>query len=278
VANIERDREFQNSSEKGELKKERGELLQQVEDWLETPMLVLGFAWLALLVVDLIWGLSPLLQVISNAIWVLFIVDFAVKFTLAPHKRIYLKHNWLTVISLALPALRVFRIVRVLRLLQATRGLRVVSIIGSLNRGMRALRASMGRRGFGYVVALSAIVTLVGAAGMYAFESETPNGDGFKDYATALWWTAMLITTLGSEYWPQTPEGRILCFIIALYAFSVFGYVTATLATFFVGRDAEDDEAEVAGAKSIEALREEIIALRADIQALSRQNPEQDKT
>jgi voltage-gated potassium channel len=266
-----------NKSEKGELKKERSELLQQVEEWLETPMLVLGFAWLVLLVVDLIWGLNPLLQVISNVIWIIFTVDFVVTFTLAPHKLVYLKHNWLTVISLALPALRVFRIVRVMRLLRATRGLRLVRLIGSLNRGMGALRASMGRRGFGYILGLTAIVTLVGAAGMYAFERETPDGQGFSDYATALWWTAMLITTLGSEYWPHTPEGRILCFILALYAFSVFGYVTATLATFFVGRDAENDEAEVAGAKSIEALRQEIIGLRADIQALSAQNPEQEK-
>jgi len=41
-----------NKSEKGELKKERSELLQQVEEWLETPMLVLGFAWLVQLGVN----------------------------------------------------------------------------------------------------------------------------------------------------------------------------------------------------------------------------------
>lgn len=102
-----------NKPEKGELKKERSEWLQQVEKWLETPMLVLGFAWLVLLVVDLIWRLNPLLQVISNVIWIIFTVDFVVTFTLAPHKLVYLTHNWLTVIFLALPALRVFRIVRV---------------------------------------------------------------------------------------------------------------------------------------------------------------------
>ena len=76
-------------------------------------MLVLGFAWLVLWVADLIWRLNPLLQVISNVIWIIFTVDFAVTFTLAPHKLVYLTHNWLTVIFLALPALRVFRIVRV---------------------------------------------------------------------------------------------------------------------------------------------------------------------
>ena len=44
------------------------------------------------------------------------------------------------------------------------------------------------------------------------------------------------MTTMGSDYFPQTAEGRVLCFILAIYAFAVFGYVTATLATFFVGR------------------------------------------
>lgn len=262
------------TSEKRQLNKERNEVLEQLEDLLETPMLLLGFGWLALLIVELIWGLNPLLEVISNAIWIAFILDFALRFFLAPHKIAYLKQNWLTVLSLLLPALRVFRISRVLRILRATRGLRLVRVISSLNRGMSALRASMNRRGFGYVVALTLVVTLVGAAGMYAFESNTPEGGGLNNYGAALWWTAMLMTTMGSEYWPQTPEGRVLCFILSLYAFAVFGYVTATLATFFVGRDAENEEAEVAGAKSIAALHEEIAALRADIQALNRQNPE----
>lgn len=121
------------------------------------------------------------------------------------------------------------------------------------NRGMRVLAASMGRRGFGYVMAATAIITLTGAAGIYAFEHGLPNGT-ITDYATALWWTAMIMTTTGSDYFPKTAEGRVLCFLLALYAFAVSGYVTATLATFFVAQDAESDDAELAGAKSIKAL------------------------
>lgn len=256
-------------NQKSEIQKERSEVLEQLEDWLETPMLLLGFGWLALLVVDLIAGLNPILEVISNVIWIVFVLDFGLRFTLAPHKVVYLKQNWLTALSLMLPALRIFRITRVIRLLNPARGLRLVRVITSLNRGMRSLRSSMGRRGFGYVISLSLVVTFVGAAGMYAFENNNPNGAGLKDYGTALWWTAMIMTTMGSEYWPQTPEGRVLCLILSLYAFGVFGYVTAAIATFFVGRDAENDRAEIAGAKSIAALHEEISALRADIQALS---------
>ncbi len=261
--------------EKQAFDRERREVLQQLEDWLEMPMLVLGFAWLALFVVELIWGLSPLLQAIGTAIWIIFILDFIVKFTLAPRKLAYLKSNWLTAIALLLPALRIFRIARFIRVLgtaRAARGLNLVRVMTRTNRGMRTLGASMGRRGLGYVGALTGLVTLVGAAGMYAFENNTANGEGLNNYGTALWWTAMLITTMGSEYWPQTAEGRVLCFILAVYAFAVFGYVTAAIATFFLGRDAENEEAEIAGAKSIDALHDEIKALRADIQALTRQN------
>lgn len=263
--------------EKQILDRERREILQQLEHWLDMPMLVLGFIWLVLFLIELIWGLNPLLEAIGIAIWILFILNFVLEFILAPRKITYLKTNWLTVISLILPALRIFRIARVLRVLRtarATRGLRLVGVITRTNRGMRSLAASLSRRGFGYVVALTLVITLIGAAGMYAFESNVNNGRGLNDYGTALWWTAMLMTTLGSDYSPQTAEGRVLCFILALYAFAVFGYLTGAIATFFIGTDAENDQAEIAGAKSIQALHDEIAALRADIQALSRQQLE----
>jgi voltage-gated potassium channel len=39
----------------------------------------------------------------------------------------------------------------------------------------------MSRRGFGYVIVLTLVVTLVGAAGIYAFESNLPNGGGLNN-------------------------------------------------------------------------------------------------
>jgi voltage-gated potassium channel len=178
--------------------------------------------------------------------------------------------NWLTLIALAVPALRIFRVFRALRLLRlarTTRGLKLLRIVASVNRGMRVLGATLGRRGFGYVLALTLIVLFAGAAGMYAFE-QNPGGRGLNSYGTALWWTAMVLSTMGSEYWPQTPEGRMLCILLALYAFTMFGYVTATLASVFVNFDAESDESQLAGSRSIEQLRQELAALREDIRSL----------
>lgn len=245
--------------------------LAGLEAWLERPMQVLGILWLGLLVLEFTRGLSPLLSALTMAIWVIFIFDFLLRLALAPDRSRYLSSNWLGIISLLVPALRVFRIaraVRVLRLARATRGIRLVRVVGSLNRGMRALGRSMGRRGVGYVVALTVLVVLGGAAGMYTFERQLPDGGGINDYPSAIWWTAMIMTTLGSDYWPQTAEGRALCFMLALYAFAVFGYVTASLASFFIGRDAEDEGTELAGSAAISALRADIALLHEEVRAL----------
>ncbi len=253
---------------KPQLINERKKLLSSIEKFLEGPMIFLGFVWLALLVSELIWGLSKTLEYVSIAIWVIFIADFIIKFILAPAKIIYLKKNWLTAVSLIIPALRVFRIFRFVRLLRGLRGIRLVRIVSSLNRSMKSLSATMQRRAFGYVLLLTLAVTFAGAAGMYAMENSSP---GFSSYWLALWWTAMRVITAGSEYHPITPEGRALSFLIALYGYAVFGYVTATLATFFIGRDAAEKDAPLAGAKDVTELKNEIAALTKAINEMQRQ-------
>jgi voltage-gated potassium channel len=88
----------------------------------------------------------------------------------------------------------------------------------------------------------------------------------------------MLMTTMGSEYWPRTGEGRLLCLLLSLYAFGVFGYVTATIATFFIGRDAESSEAELAGSEQIRQLMEQISDLRDELRASVGRSPHHAET
>lgn len=253
---------------------ERHELLARIVSWLETPMTVLGFVWLALLVIELTSELSPFLEKLGYAIWGLFVFEFVLELIISPRKGAYLRTNWLTTVSLLVPALRVFRAFRVLRIFRAARavrGARLVRVISSLNRSMHALGAAMGRRGFGYVVALTVIVILAGSAGMYAFERDLPDGRTLDSYGEAVWWTTMLMTTIGSDFWPLSAEGRVLCIILSIYAIGVLGYVTATLASFFVGRDAEHGDGEIAGSRAVAELRGEILALRSEIRALRRE-------
>lgn len=244
---------------------ERESLLHQLELSLETPMFVLGFVWLVLTVLELTRGLSPFLENLSTLIWLLFVVDFAIKLTVAPRKTAFLRRNWLTLLSLAVPALRVFRVARVFRAARVLRfppGLRLVKVVGSLNRGMRSLSRSLGRRGFAYVAALTVMVTVLGAAGIYRMEYQP---DGYiHDFGTAFWWTAMTLTTMGTDYFPTTAEGRLLCLLLATYGFAIFGYVTATVASFFVEKDKEP-AAEPGQAAAIRELRAEIALLREEL-------------
>ncbi len=249
-----------------ETESERLQLLHRIEDVAETPLAILGLVWLVLLIIEFTSGLNRPLENISYLIWGIFILDFLLKFTLAPRKGTFLKKNWLTVISLLLPALRVVRFLRVFR---ALRGVRLVKILGSLNRGMKSLGNTMKRRGLAYVIVLTIIVVFAGGAGIYAFERDAAGGPGFKSYWDAVWWTAMLLTSLGSEYWPKTTEGRALCLLLGIYGFAVFGYITATLASFFVGRDAEAPDAPVAGTAEVAELKGEIQALRMAIEKLA---------
>lgn len=246
----------------------RAELQRRIEHWFELPMAALAIVWLALLVVDLLGRSTGLTELLTTVIWIVFAVEFAVRFFVAPRKRAFVRRNWVTLIALALPALRILRFARILRLLRvarAARAVRVARMLTSISRGMRSLGSTMRRRGFGYVVALTAIVLLVGAAGMHALERDAH--DAFATFGSSLWWTAMLLTTMGSEAWPRTPEGRFVCLLLSIYAFAMFGYITATLASYFVGSDAGRQ------LERADRLERELAALRSTIAAAADRRP-----
>lgn len=244
---------------------ERWAVLHQLEDWLERPMLVLSFVWLLLVLAELVWGDARLFTVFGTAIWVVFILDFLLRLAIAPRKSVFLRDNVITVVALALPAFRMLRALRLFRVARAARGLTLVRIVGTANRSMNALKRSLRRRGLGHVLLTTVVVTLLGAAGMLVFEPAGEVEGGFESYGDALWWTAMLVSTMGSGFWPESAEGRLLALLLSIYGLAVFGYITASFATFFIGQEAQDREGELPGLGDIAALREEVTLLRQEL-------------
>ncbi|HVL53888.1 MAG TPA: ion transporter [Vitreimonas sp.] len=230
-----------------QLEDERWQLLRRIDRVTDRPMIALSIVWIVLLIVDLLGGgLPPLLDAATYAIWALFAADFAVGMIIAPDRRAYLRTHWLVALSLVLPALRILRLAAAARFLRAGRAVRSVSMlrmVTSLNRGMNAVGRALGRRGVGYLLALTALVIPVGAAGMTNFEGGAGAGPTmeplFSTYGDALWWTAMTMTT-GAATEPQSGEGRLLAWVLLLYGLGVFGYLTAVLASHFVGRERGD--------------------------------------
>lgn len=252
---------------KAKATRERWRLLIEIERLLEVPMVILGFVWLGLLVVELWVGLSKLLQGTVTAIWIIFILDFVIKLVIAPRKGRFLKRNWLTIIALVVPALRIARLGSALRFLRAGRAtgsLRLVRVVGSMNRGLRTLRRTMRRRSFGYVLLATIMVAVVGALAIRALEGGSSGP--FGQFGSALWWTLMILITLPTGTWPETPEGRALTLFLSLYGFAMFGYVTAMLASWFVGQDEEENQREKEILRIVRTLEKEVTALRAEVE------------
>lgn len=210
--------------------------LERLDGTLELVMVVLGFVWLGLVVAELATTLPRWLEHVGAGIWGIFVADFGARFVLASDRLAYLRHNWLTLVALLVPALRIFRIARFVRVLRATRairGVRAVRLVTTFRRTWRGLHHLLARRNaLGYVVALSVALAFLGAAGMYAFEQSDQLR--FDSYGHALWWTAMLLMTMGTDIWPKSVEGRLLALLLTLYGFAAFGYITASLASWFV--------------------------------------------
>jgi voltage-gated potassium channel len=265
----ERERSLEQDAPAAEITGARRELLSQLEEWLEPLMVALGFVWLALLIFEFTVAATPAATLLSNIIWGIFIVDFLIKLLLAPDKLPFLRRNWLTLISLLLPALRIFAVFRAVRVITATRGLRLVRTLTSLNRSVKSLRASLGRRHLGYALALTALMLVTGAAAIFALERGV--NPAFNTVGDSLWWTSMLLTTIGTGVMPATAEGRLLTLLLAAYGAGFFGYVTAALASYFVGRDAETPPVEPARGPSLDDIHLQIQAMRDDLANLQSQ-------
>jgi voltage-gated potassium channel len=245
---------------------QRHQLQVRIHRWMEVPLAVLAIVMVVLLVIDLSTIASPALehrvQQAETLIWAVFLVDFVLEFALAPSKRRYVRRNWITAISVLLPAFGVLRIVRAVQLL---RGLSLLRVLAVFNRGARAL-GHVARRGqLGYVAALTAVVILTGAAAVFYFE-HGDRGSDIRSFGDALWWSAALVTTINVGLEPATLEGRTLGFLMRIFALGVTGYITAIIAGYILGyRDRAGFTAE--DRAEIRQLRREVADLQATLAA-----------
>ena len=91
------------------------------------------------------------------------------------------------------------------------------------------------------------MVVLLGAAAGLLLEAGAP-GATINGFGDALWWSGALVTTVGSELYPVTAGGRVLGFVLMLYAVGIFSYFIASIASVFVGVDSQKSS-EDAGRK-----------------------------
>ncbi len=215
----------------------REELRERLDRYLDVPLALASVVVVLLIVIQLTGELTQpwrgRLEVLGWGLWSLFFLEFAAKFALAPVKRRYLREHPLDVLVVLLPFLKFLKLARVLR---ATRVLPVLRLLIFGGRGSESTLALLKRRRLGQLTIVSVMVVLLGATVGFLLEVDAPGSqiDGFGD---ALWWSSTLITTVGSEIFPVTAGGRIVAFVLMLYAVGIFSYFIGSIASVLVESD-----------------------------------------
>lgn len=216
----------------------REELREKLDRYLDLPLALASVVVVLLIVIQLSGEVSApwdrRLEMLSWGLWSLFFLEFLIKFTLAPVKRQYVRKHWLDILVVLLPFLRFLRLARILR---TTRALPMLRLLIFGGRGSESTLALLRRRRLGQLAVVSAMVVLLGAAVCFLLEADASDSQ-IQTFGNALWWSATLITTVGSELYPVTVGGRILGFLLMLYAIGVFSYFIGAIASVLVESDA----------------------------------------
>jgi voltage-gated potassium channel len=227
----------------------REELRERLDRYLDVPLALASLALVLIAVIELTGEVSgpweARLATLGWVLWGLFFVEFAAKFALAPVKRHYLREHWLDALIVLLPFLKILRLAQVLR---ATRALPAFRLLVYGGRGSQSTLALLRRRRLGQLG--------------FLIEGGAP-GSPIEDFGDALWWSAALVTTIGSELYPVTAAGRILGFVLMIYAIGIFTYFIGSVASVLVAFDAGRTQKKPDDKGGVELDEGEIEALRS---------------
>jgi voltage-gated potassium channel len=217
-------------------------------------LFVAAYAW-NVLRPDLPGWVRTALAVVTVATWPVFLADFVARLALAERRWAFVRHNWLDGLAVVLPLLRPLRIISLVR---------VARVLD------RKLTASLHGRVAGYTTMTASLVVFMASLAAYDAERGAP-GSTMGGYADAVWWALTTISTVGyGDQYPVTGEGRLVAVLLMLSGIALLGVVTASVASWFVGRVAEaaqaqDDADDAALLAQVRALAEEVRALRAEL-------------
>lgn len=165
-----------------------------------------------------------------------FVVEYVLKFIVAPSKRYFFRANLIDLLAL-LPILRIFRLGRAVRLFRLLRMLRVMRVGAVLEQRIERVNAERQKfRVENTVIAVYMFFSLVfGTVGIMVFEKG--NNPGFASLGDGLWWCVVTITTVGyGDISPVTPGGKVVATIIMFIGLSFYALLTSTISSILIER------------------------------------------
>ena len=199
----------------------REDRLKRVERLTETPMTLFAIFTIPLLLGPYLWS-DELHLGWDFAVWGIFATEFLVRVSLAPDRRSYLRSHWIDVLLVAVPFFRPLRLLR-------------VAVI-ALRIGVGVGHALSIERMLIYATTLAVVC----ACAARIVEPET-----FPALTDALWWALVTMSTVGyGDISPATDYGKLVAVPLLVGGITVFGVLTANLASVMVREQAEARRSE----------------------------------
>lgn len=196
-------------------------------------IVILSVYVLGALVVETFFTLPPetvrTLHLLDDAICIVFLIDFGVRYYRAPNKWQFMQWGWVDLIS-SIPTLDALRVGRGLRLIRLLRVLRAFRSVRHLINHVYA-RRSQGA--FATVATIAVLMVLFSSIAILQVEKDPASNINTAE--DALWWSYVTVTTVGyGDKYPVTSEGRLIAALLMTTGVGLFGTFTGFLASWFV--------------------------------------------
>ena len=228
--------------------------------WLDVAVIVLSVYVLGALLVEafvpLSHELTRLLLIVDDAVCVVFLWDFVVRFRRAHDKWEFMKWGWIDLLA-SIPTAHLFHAGRALQLLRL---IRILRAFRSMRHLIRHLYHSRVHGTFASVVLIAIILVIFSS--IVILQVETSPNSNIRTAEDALWWSYVTVTTVGyGDYYPVTTAGRLVALMLMTAGVGLFGTFTAFVAAWFAKGDitvhVTDDIDETMQEKKREKMKSE---------------------
>ncbi|MCI3239961.1 potassium channel family protein [Streptomyces spinosisporus] len=198
-------------------------------------------------------SLTAVCTVVEWVVWGAFAADYVARLALSDRRKEFVRRHWLDLLAVVVPILQPLRLLRLVATLL---------LVGRRARMADQIRLTT------YVAGAVVGLLMFGSLAVLSVERDAPEGN-IRTLGDALWWSFTTMTTVGyGDHAPTTGLGRMIAVGLMLSGIALLGVVTANIAAWFLARFEKDDVEERRQTEAIEALTEEVRALRAEVAEL----------
>jgi voltage-gated potassium channel len=195
-------------------------------------------------------SLTAVCTVVEWLVWGAFAADYVARLALSDRRKEFVRRHWLDLLAVVVPILQPLRLLRLVATLL---------LVGRRARMADQIRLTT------YVAGAVVGLLMFGSLAVLSVERDAPEGN-IRTLGDALWWSFTTMTTVGyGDHAPTTGLGRMIAVGLMLSGIALLGVVTANIAAWFLARFEKDDVEERRQTEAIEALTEEVRALRAEL-------------